>query len=330
MTNKAILRMQKIKTFGELAARSKHNTRDTETGLEHTTPDEKPIIIMGERDALKSWKDKAAKRGIDPKKLPKNNVPAVEFVASVSPQWWKITTPEMQAEWMNKTLSFISEEIGGKDNILQAVMHLDETTPHLQIIAAPFVRKQQKARGRGSAGKPPKTVQTCSVSHYFGGHKDRLSQLQTSYGKEVEELGIHRGTPKKETGARNMNPATWRAENAKALDKLTSAYDLAEKAKKDALRMYAEAEARLNEAREIHSQMCKYRDVVRADAHLIGKAIHFPAYEQDPNNAAAREAVQKAAQQRTQDKAAQEGHNARQRTPSALRPPAQPQKVAQR
>lgn len=206
MTNKAILRIQKIKSFGELAARSKHNTRDTETGLEHTTPDEKPIIIMGERDALQSWKDKAAKRGIDPKALRKNGVPAVEFVASVSPQWWKMTTPELQAEWMTKTLSFISKEIGGDDNILQAVMHLDETTPHLQIIAAPFVRKQQKARGRGSAGKPPKTVETCSVSHFFGGHKSRLSELQTSYAEEVAELGIHRGTPKKETGARNMNP----------------------------------------------------------------------------------------------------------------------------
>lgn len=94
--------------------------------------------------------------------------------------------------------------------------------------------------------------------------------------------------------------------------------------------MYAEAEAHLNEARHIHSRLATYRDTIRADAKTIGRAISFTSYEDDPASPAAREAIEKAAQKRTQDKAAQEAHNAAQRTPSALRPPQQREKVAQR
>lgn len=223
----AILRTAKIKSFGALAACSKHNDRTTKTGIEHTDGSGSISLLNEENDILKSWNNRAKEVGYDKSKVRKNAVIAVEFVMSASPDWWKTANQEQMQDWIKKSTSFVEKKIG-KKNIIQSEMHLDETTGHLHIIGVPFVETTTKARGRNSANKPPITKIDLSAKKLVGGHRDNHIQMQTDYQADVAHLGLTRGKPKKETGARNMRPSQWRAIQSKQLDETMKLHKEAE------------------------------------------------------------------------------------------------------
>jgi hypothetical protein len=245
----AIIRQEKVKSFGQLKARSEHNTRKQKGGLEHTSGrDDQWHLLLGKEDALEAWKERAEAVGFDPSKMRKNAVPAVEFLATASADWWAVATPEMKADWQAKSLAFIAEKMGGEENILQAVLHMDETTPHLQVLTAPFIEKEMKARGRGSAGKPPRKAWALSATDYIGGHRSEMEQMQTDYAKSVETLGMRRGVPRKETGARNLRPSRWRALMATELDDTMAYKQEADRDRTEARKARMAAQAALDKA----------------------------------------------------------------------------------
>lgn len=256
----AVLRQQKVKTLGQLAARSKHNTRTAKAGLEHTDAAKGGAdVFLGSEDALEAWHARMAAVGLSKDSLRKNAVPAVEWIASVSPEWFQVATFEMIQEWAETTIAFVAEKMGGKENILQAVLHTDESTPHLQFLTIPLTHKEVAARGRGSKDKPKRKVWSLSATDAVGGHRSVLEGFQTDYAARLSPLGIHRGIPRKETGARNLNPSTWRATQARILDE---AVEHRSKAK----RLYAKAEAAYAEAHRV------WTEAKAAAALLIGGA----------------------------------------------------------
>lgn len=211
---KAILRVEKIKTRNELIARSNHNNRTSEKGLEHTGRGG-VVLLGGKAKAEDAWDERTAAVGFDTTKKRKDGVLALEWVMSASKEWWNSATPKEQTAFIKDALGFLAKEAGGKDNICQAYLHGDESTIHIQAITVPLLEKEVKARGRGSAGKPPRRQWCLSAKDFIGGTKHRLEELQTDYAAAIAHHGIERGTPKKETGARNLNPTKWRAEQAR-------------------------------------------------------------------------------------------------------------------
>lgn len=211
---KAILRVEKIKTRNEMIARSNHNNRTAEKGLEHIGRGG-IILLGGKAKAEDAWDARTAAVGFDTTKKRKDGVLALEWVMSASKEWWNEATPKEQAAFVKDALAFLAKEAGGKDNICQAYLHGDESTIHIQAITVPLIEKEVKARGRGSAGKPPRRQWCLSAKDFIGGTSHRLEELQTDYAAAIAHHGIERGTPRKETGERNLNPTKWRAEQAR-------------------------------------------------------------------------------------------------------------------
>ena len=219
----AILRLEKIKSLRHLKARSDHNNRTDPRGVEHADPSRPPTLLAGRADAGEAWQERTASLGIDPAKLRPDAVLGIEFVASASPSFWATATEEQRTRWTDETMRFLGEQVGGADNILSAHLHDDETTPHIQLLAIPAVRKPMKKRGRPRKGQAPAEASaepswTLSARDLVGGTSHRLVEMQDDYAKRVEPLGLHRGIPRKETGARNRSPAHWRAEQARLTD----------------------------------------------------------------------------------------------------------------
>lgn len=291
---KAVLRQQKVKTLGQLKARSNHNTRTQEGGLEHTDPTTGGAdVFLGSADALDAWHKRMEAVGLDKSKLRSNAVVAVEWVASVSPQWFAAATPEMMQEWVETTTAFIAEKMGGKANILQAVLHTDESTPHLQFLTIPLAEKEVAARGRGSKDKPKRKVCSLSATDAVGGHRSRLEDFQTDYAGRVARLGIQRGTPRKETGARNINPATWRAQHAAKLDDAVAVHKEALTLRGKAAAVYKQAERAWTEAKAAASLLlgeAKAELAARRAKALARVSNAMPTAFQEP------EAPQQAAQ----------------------------------
>lgn len=217
-TAKAVLRFEKLRTMGKLAVASQHNTRTADSGLSHTTPPpDGPGVVWldGQPDALAAWHERAAAVGLG--KPRRDAVVAIEMVMTASPSWFATATPDELADWTSRSMEYARATFGPA-NILQAVRHDDEETPHIHVLAIPLEQKERARAGRprkGREGAKRAPVLSWGLNaDRIVGTPEKLIEHQTAYAAEVAHLGIRRGRPKRETKAQHKSAAAYRAEAA--------------------------------------------------------------------------------------------------------------------
>jgi len=189
MAEAAILRFSKIKSMRDLRGALAHNLRVQNTpnanparGHLNQIPQrmntiEKCLTIYGERLG------KQAPR--------KNAIYAHEAVVTGSPDVINGMDENQLQQYFTDSLKWLCDLHGGKDRLVSAVIHRDETTPHLQAVFIPI-----DDRGR---------LNSRSI---LGGHKNRLSELQTEFADRVgARYGLERG--RKKSPARHQSLAEW-------------------------------------------------------------------------------------------------------------------------
>lgn len=168
----AILRIKKLSTGGQIAASAGHTFRERETPNADPDRSTDNQILVGPDNAKaigQAWNDRA------PDKVRSNAVRAVEYLITASPEAMKRMSRAEQDSYFQDALTFLQDK-HGKENILSAVVHRDETTPHLTAMIIPL-----DDRGKLNAFK------------YFGG-RDKLRDLQTGFAERVgKEHGLERG-----------------------------------------------------------------------------------------------------------------------------------------
>lgn len=108
----------------------------------------------------------------------KDAVVMAQILVTSGPEFFKDMPLEMQKDFFRHSLDFISKRYG-KENILSAVVHIDERTPHMHVDLTPI------KNGRLTA----KTIFT----------RSELGNLQTDFANEVgHEWKLQRGENKKE------------------------------------------------------------------------------------------------------------------------------------
>lgn len=260
----AVLRFAKIRNHGKLTSLSDHNNRTAESGISHTTPPpDGPCIILldGQMDAVRAWHERADAVGLG--KPRRDAVLAVEMVMSASPSWFADATPDEQAEWTTRSLDY-ARTLFGPENIIQAVRHDDEETPHIHVLAIPLEQKERARAGRPRKGREG-AKRTAAISwglnadRIIGGGAAALRQHQTDYAATVADLGIRRGRPRRETKAQHKSASVFRAE---------AGQDREAAAKVLAAAQTIEADAKRNATRNI--QRIENKGRARADAFTIG------------------------------------------------------------
>lgn len=167
-----IMRTAKIKTLGNMGASLQHTFRERETL--NADPDrarDNMVLVGGDnsKDVLAAWKARA------PEKIRTNAVHGLEYFIGGSPEKMKSMTKDEQDTYFRDALSWIKDR-HGKENVLSAVIHRDETTPHMTVMTIPLDDK----------GKL-----NCRS---FVGNKRALSDLQTDFAATVSEKhGLRRG-----------------------------------------------------------------------------------------------------------------------------------------
>ena len=76
-------------------------------------------------------------------------------------------------QWKKENVEWLQSYFG-KDNVVSAVLHMDETTPHIHAVVIPMVNER------------------LSAAHFLNG-RERMANLQNSYGDRMEKLGLTRG-----------------------------------------------------------------------------------------------------------------------------------------
>lgn len=181
MSSMCIFRIAKIKSINQLGAVANHNLRTRPTP--NADPNKKNIVVKGGHNfeqIKSSWNQKVAGMTVR-----KNAVIATEVLISASPEYFRPDDPKKSGYWLKERLhkwraateKFIAKQF---PHAISVVLHLDESTPHYQIIDVPLMPNKK--------GK-------LALSHYakFGASRFDLSKWQDLAAASVEHLGIKRG-----------------------------------------------------------------------------------------------------------------------------------------
>lgn len=176
--NYAILRVGKIK-MGNVNAAAFHNLRLRETFNADPTKTNQNKILVGSKDLKGDLKNHLAKNGIE--KFRKDAVVLAEVLLSASPDFFKNATAWEKEDWERAQVNFLKEKYG--EDLLQVVVHYDESTIHAHSMICPIVRDKEKPR-------------LAMKDHKDLSGKVNLTRLQSAYAREMEHFGLARGERK--------------------------------------------------------------------------------------------------------------------------------------
>lgn len=181
---KPILRMAKMKRTGSRSPQAVDNHLSRAVPTHNTDPlkTQDNIWLAGGPGSVAAGIDAVLdKAGIDRDALREDATIANDFVLSVSPEWFRPDDADASGTWRADRLatfraeaeSFLREQFGAR--LAAAVLHLDESTPHIQAVVVPVMKR----RGGG---------------HRLSGrdcfNPARLHALQDAWEKRLEPHGV--------------------------------------------------------------------------------------------------------------------------------------------
>ncbi len=170
----AVMRFNKLKTMGQVSSRGAHNerTRDTPNADGERRGENERLAGSGD------WRADVQARLDDAPTIRKNAVLALDYVFTASREFFEQGDERERAarldDWRDRTMVWLRGHFG-EVNVVAAILHRDELTPHIQAMVVPINEK-----GRLSA------------TDFIDGPA-KLRGLHDSYHAAVEDLGLIRG-----------------------------------------------------------------------------------------------------------------------------------------
>ena len=200
MTNHAIIRVDKCK-MGAVGRIGKHHEREKQEYKSNPDIDTaKSHLNYHLREPTAGYRQMVLERiketGV---KQRKDSVVMQDGLITASPDWIKSRPVDEQKEFFNYAYEFVRDRYGEK-NILSAVVHLDEATPHMHFVFTPITEDNRLSS---------KTI--------MGGPKG-MTKLQDDFYKYISERyqgEFSRGIPSRVTHRTHL--PTYLYKNAKDL-----------------------------------------------------------------------------------------------------------------
>lgn len=198
----SVFRIQGIKTTGDLKGISKHNkdrvshtnqdidvtrSKDNITLVECSNYNQKFNKIVApmkeeHTERMKTMRTDRIKTFDQHINSSKNDI-AFEMVFTSDNEFFDYMSNDEVKKWAEKSLDFVTKDLGiERKNILHAVVHMDEKTPHLHVVAVPLVQTFNK--------KQNKDVWSISRRQFING-KVQLSSMQDIYNQRMNESGYN-------------------------------------------------------------------------------------------------------------------------------------------
>jgi hypothetical protein len=172
---KAILRIEKVTGQGSATGKTNHNLRLVE--VPNADPERShlnQVLLGGNKGVWELANDRIEEAQIK-RKIRPDAVRAVEILLTASPEYFERDADNVcrtiPKRWVQLQEEFLRKQFG--KNLVQAVLHMDEKSPHIHAIIVPL------KEGKLSA-KELFTPQT-------------LRQLQTDYAEAMKSEGLERG-----------------------------------------------------------------------------------------------------------------------------------------
>lgn len=193
----AVLHMEK--TSGTDAAMSAHIERtirpkNADAGRTHLNREliSFPDGIENRTQAIQHRLDTA---GLT-RKIGNNQVRAIRILLTGTHEdMERITNDGRLDEWCSDNLKYLADTFG-KENIVSAVLHMDEQTPHIHATLVPIVRGERKRKKKEEQvkkryrKKPTDTVRLCADDIMT---RTKLKSYQDTYAQAMSRYGLQRG-----------------------------------------------------------------------------------------------------------------------------------------
>lgn len=129
------------------------------------------------------------------RKVGKNQVHAIRVMLSASPEAMERIQQEGRLDdWCNQSLQWMQETFG-TENLVSAVLHLDEKTPHIHATVVPIVttsrrKKKSEENVKKHYRKKAEGARLCADDIMT---QAKLKNYQTSYANAMHSFGLERG-----------------------------------------------------------------------------------------------------------------------------------------
>ena len=134
-----------------------------------------------ENSYLKEYQRLIKENNLNQGQLHKNSIYVCEVILTSDNTFFKGIGKIETKRYFEECFKFMTEYKGiGKENILSAVVHLDEETPHMHLVYIPVVNSKDK---KGN------NIRKISASEFWKG-KDSYKKLQNQFYKYITEKGF--------------------------------------------------------------------------------------------------------------------------------------------
>lgn len=222
------------------------------------------------------------------RKISHNQVRALQIMLSGTPEdMQRIQAQGKLDEWCKDNIELLQETFG-KDNVVSAVLHMDEKTPHIHATVVPIVtgerRKVKEANATKQSKKKyhkkdPNTARLCADDIVT---RKNLEKFQDSYAERMEKYGLQRGI--KGSDARHIStPQFYRDLYAKNED-LKESIGYLEEEKQEVYDKVRDMYDRKDEAREKFLGMHEYNkqkesEILETEARLELLKLDYEPYK---------------------------------------------------
>jgi Plasmid recombination enzyme len=171
MARYAIMRLQK-RGMSAAAGMARHALREANVTNADPQLRAQNRILVGPKTAAGVMAEIRAKL---PERRRKDAVPCLEFFIGASPEAIRTMPERDQDRYFEHALKWISKRFGGRENIVSAVVHRDETSAHMQVLIVPLLDGKLNAKS-------------------LVGNRQRMEDHQTTFAAEAgATVGLERG-----------------------------------------------------------------------------------------------------------------------------------------
>jgi len=193
----AVLHMEK--TGGTDAAMSAHieRTIKPKNADESRTHLNRELITFpdGVESRTQAIQHRLATAGLT-RKIGNNQVRAIRvLLTGTHEDMERITSEGRLDEWCEDNLKYLADTFG-RENIVSAVLHMDEQTPHIHATLVPIVREERKRKKKEQQvkkryrKKPTDTARLCADDVMT---RAKLKSYQDTYAQAMSRYGLQRG-----------------------------------------------------------------------------------------------------------------------------------------
>lgn len=121
------------------------------------------------------------------RKIRKDCPRALEYVISASPEFFENATKKEKSDYFRKSLEYLKSR-HGNENVISAVIHNDESTPHMHVVVVPVIKEKKIP----TKDNPTGIVEKLNPKHFCD--KFELQRLHSEFNERVGSVfGLERG-----------------------------------------------------------------------------------------------------------------------------------------